>query len=184
MKIILARNSPRRKELLEKSGLTFSVIPSTVEENISKSLPPVEYAKTLALIKAQDVFSKYNNIVIGADTIVVFDGKIIVKPSSEEDAFNTLKMLSGKTHQVITGYAVLSNNLTINDYSVTEVTFNELSSALICDYIKNAKPLDKAGSYGIQDGYPLVKYYEGDYDNIVGLPTSKILEILRSLYET
>ncbi len=184
MKIILASNSPRRKELLEKSGLTFSVIPSSVEENISKSLPPVEYAKTLALIKAQDVFSKRNGIVIGADTIVVFNDKIIGKPTSEQDAFNTLKMLSGKTHQVITGYAVLSKNATINDYCLTEVTFNELSNELICDYIKNAKPLDKAGSYGIQDGYPLVKCYNGDYDNIVGLPTSKILEILRSLYET
>ncbi len=179
MKIILASNSPRRKELLEKSGVTFTVIPSNVEENISKNLPPIEYAKTLALIKANDVFSKHNNIVIGADTIVVYNNRIIGKPTDENDAFNTLKMLSGKTHQVITGYALLCKDTIINDYSLTEVTFNNLTDELINDYIKNCNPLDKAGSYGIQDGYPLVKSYSGDYDNIVGLPTSKILELLR-----
>lgn len=179
MKIILASNSPRRKDLLTKAGLEFIVIPSTEDENIDKNLPPIQYAETLSYIKAKSVFDKHKNIVIGADTIVVFDNKIIGKPKDEQDAFLTLKKLSNSTHKVITAYTILSENKKITSSEITSVTFNNLSDDLIIDYIKNIKPFDKAGSYGIQDGYPLVKGYDGDYDNIVGLPTKKIIKLLK-----
>ena len=179
MKIILASNSPRRKELLTKAGVDFTVIPSTEDENINKNLPPIKYAETLSYLKAKSVFDKHKNIVIGADTIVVFNDKIIGKPKDEKDAFLTLKSLSNNTHKVITAYTIISQNKLITDHEVTKVTFNNLSDNLIIDYIKKIKPYDKAGSYGIQDGYPLVKSYDGDYDNIVGLPTQKIINLLK-----
>lgn len=179
MKIILASNSPRRRQLLSDAGLDFTVIPSLEEENIDKSLPPIRYAETLSYIKAKSVFDIHKNIVIGADTIVVFDNKIIGKPKDEKDAFLTLKKLSNNTHKVITAYTIISENKKITSYEITNVTFNDLSDELIIDYIKKIKPFDKAGSYGIQDGYPLVKSYDGDYDNIVGLPTKKIIELLK-----
>ncbi len=179
MNIILASNSPRRKELLTKAGLKFSVIPSTEDENIDKNLPPIKYAETLSYLKAKSVFEKHKNIVIGADTIVVLDNKIIGKPKDEKDAYLILKSLSNNTHKVITAYTIISENKVITSHEVTFVNFNLLSDDLIIDYIKKIKPYDKAGSYGIQDGYPLVKSYDGDYDNIVGLPTKKIIELLK-----
>ncbi len=181
MKIILASNSPRRKQLLSEQGVEFSVIPSTESENIDTNLPPIKYAETLSYLKAKSVYEKHKNIVIGADTIVVFNDKIIGKPKNEQDAIATLKQLSNNTHQVITAYTIISENYLITDHEVTYVTFNNLSDSLILDYVKNKKPFDKAGSYGIQDGYPLVKSYQGDYDNIVGLPTKKIINLLKVL---
>ena len=97
------------------------------------------------------------------------------KPKSEEDAFNTLKLLSNKTHEVITGFAIISKDFKYVSHEITKVTFNNLTDKLILDYIKTGSPLDKAGSYGIQDGYNLVKEIVGDYENVVGLPTNKIL---------
>ncbi len=179
MKLILASNSPRRQQLLKDAGLDFIVIPSTESENIDKNLPPTSYAETLSYLKAKNVFDKHKNVVIGADTIVVFNGEILGKPKDEQDAFLTLKKLSNNTHQVITAYTIISERKRLTSYEITSVTFNDLSNDLIIDYIKKVKPFDKAGSYGIQDGYPLVKSYDGDYDNIVGLPTKKIIDLLK-----
>ncbi len=180
MEIILASNSPRRKQLLLNAGLKFKVVPSDCDERIDFYSSQEEYAKNLSYLKAKNVFLKnQNSVVIGADTIVVFNNQIIGKPTHKDDAFKTLKMLSGSTHKVITGYTIMSKNKVISNYEVTFVTFNDLTDHLINSYINDKNPLDKAGSYGIQDGYPLVKNYVGDYNNVIGLPVDKILQHLK-----
>ncbi len=178
MNIILASNSPRRKQLLKTILSNFTVIPSDYEEDKSLDLPPEKYAELLAYNKAKSVFDKCGNIVIGADTIVVLGTKILGKPQNEEDAVKMLKSLSGKTHEVITGYAVISKDKTVKGFETTLVTFNVLSDELIKNYVKTGSPLDKAGAYGIQDGVLLVKQIQGDYNNVVGLPIDAINKIL------
>ncbi len=182
MKLILASNSPRRKELLSEFGFKFDIIASDFNEN-GAFLTPAQTVKSFAYGKAKSVKEKISCdcVVLGADTVVVLDGVILGKPKDEADAFNTLKSLSGKTHSVLTGYAILSNEVTIIDYSETLVTFNELSDELISDYVKTKLPLDKAGSYGIQDGFNLVKRYEGSFNNVVGLPVEIIEKKLKSI---
>jgi septum formation protein len=113
--------------------------------------------------------------------IVYLDGLILGKPKDKQDAINTLKLLSGKTHIVCTGYAIISKNKKVISSEKTFVTFNELSNELILDYVNSGLCMDKAGSYGIQDGYPLVKEIKGDYQNVVGLPINKIKGILNEL---
>ncbi len=179
--IILASNSPRRKELLTKAKIKFKVIVSNVDESVLLDLPAHELAKKLSYDKAKAVYDLHGGIVIGADTIVFLDGKILGKPKDEKDAKNTLLKLSNKTHSVITGYTIISKNKTICDYEETKVVFNKLSEELINSYVETGLPLDKAGSYGIQDGFNLVKEIVGDYDNVVGLPTSKIVKELMEL---
>jgi septum formation protein len=181
MELILASNSPRRKQILTENGFNFTVIPSSVNEpeNIDKS--PDKYAEFLAELKATDVFNKNSGVVLGADTIVYLDGLILGKPKDKEDAIKTLKLLSNKTHVVCTGYAIISENKKVISSEKTYVTFNELSNELILDYVNSGLCMDKAGSYGIQDGYPLVKEIKGDYQNVVGLPINKIKGILKEL---
>ena len=172
MKLILASGSPRRKELLKENGFFFTVIPSGFSET-NLLLSPVLTAKSNALGKAKDVFSMLcddNIVVLGADTIVVLDGKILGKPTDSNHAKQMLKALSGKTHQVITAYALISKAETICEYEITDVTFNKLSDGQIEEYVKTGSPLDKAGAYGIQDGFNLVKEINGSYNNVVGLP--------------
>ncbi len=178
MDVILASASPRRKRLLEERGLKVTVIPPNVNEDVTSGITPENYCKNLAVLKAKSVYKGDGKTVIGADTIVCLDGEIIKKPNSVNDAYNVLKKLSNKTHKVITGYCVIKNGKVISNYLETLVTFNQLSDELICDYISSGSPFDKAGGYGIQDGYPLVKSIVGDFNNVVGLPIDKILEIL------
>lgn len=181
MNIILASNSPRRKELLEKAKINFKVIPSNLDEDVSDYSSPQDLAKRLSFIKAKLVYDKHEGIVLGADTIVCLDNEILGKPKDITDAKKTLLKLSNKTHSVITGYTIISKNKTICDYEETKVVFNDLSNDLIDSYLKTGLPLDKAGSYGIQDGFNLVKEIDGDYDNVVGLPINKIVKILMEL---
>ena len=181
MELILASNSPRRKQILTESGFDFTVIPSNVNEPENTDKQPDKYAEYLAELKATDVFNKNGNVVLGADTIVYIDDLILGKPKDKQDAINTLKLLSGKTHIVCTGFAIISSDKKIIDSDKTYVTFNDLSNALITDYVNSGLCMDKAGSYGIQDGYPLVKEIKGDYQNVVGLPISKIKGILKEL---
>ncbi|MBO7214596.1 MAG: septum formation protein Maf [Clostridia bacterium] len=181
MNIILASNSPRRRELLAENGVKFSVVPSSFIEEENSGLPPEKYVEFLALGKAKAVFEKTGGVVIGADTIVVLNGEILGKPKDENDARAMLKKLSSNSHEVITGYAVITSEKTINSHETTLVTFNNLSDSLIESYVATGSPLDKAGGYGIQDGFPLVSKIEGNYDNVVGLPTAKILQILTEL---
>lgn len=183
MKLILASNSPRRKELLQKAGFQFDIIPSTEDEVANKLLPPDKYTESLAYLKALSVYNKHGNVVLGADTVVYYNGEYLGKPKSKTDAELTLKKLSGKTHLVTTGYAIISKEKTVKGSVTTTVTFNNLSSELITEYLNSNLWQGKAGSYGIQDGFNLVKNINGDYDNVVGLPIKVITEILREYYE-
>ena len=183
--LILASGSPRRKELLETAGLDFKVIVADVDERIPDGATPQEAVKALALQKAQAVAKDYEkSIVIGADTVVVCDGEILGKPKNEDDAFNMLRSLSGRTHSVCTGVALINDTEIRNFCEVTEVEFYNLSDDEIKAYIKTGEPMDKAGAYGIQGkGCVLVKQIVGDYFNVVGLPVSKVYRELSDLNE-
>lgn len=179
--IILASASPRRRELLSRIVPQFKVIPAVGQECADKNLPPEEYVLKLAGQKCDEVFaSNPNCLVIGCDTVVVFNGKILGKPKDRQDAIDTLTALSGKTHQVITGVCVRNRILRICRADVTCVTFNVLSDSFIQAYVDGGSPMDKAGSYGIQDG-GIVKEYNGSYTNVVGLPLELLKQILSSV---
>lgn len=184
MKLILASNSPRRKELLEKSGFLFDIISSDYEEQ-PFSNDPILTARTFAEGKAKDVFNKLSDkseiVVLGADTVVYCDGKILGKPTDAEEARKTLKSLSGKTHEVATGYSIISAKNCASGVVVTKVTFNNLTEEVIEEYIKSGLYKGKAGSYGIQDGFPLVEKYEGSLSNVIGLPIEEVAPILKKL---
>ena len=183
MKIILASNSPRRKDLLKEHNIDFIVIPSKVDEVIDSRLDVYQNVKRLALSKGLDVFKEHNDsLVIAADTIVVYNGEILGKPKDELDAFRMLKLLSGKVHEVITGIAVLYHDKVINECEISKVKFKEISEEDIFDYIQTKEPMDKAGGYAIQGiGSKFIEYFDGDYDNIVGLPMKLLLEKLSSI---
>lgn len=181
-KIILASSSPRRRDLLKKTELVFKIIPSPYVEDHTRTDFSYEFIQNLAANKALAVvpLADEPSLIIGADTVVVIDNKILGKPKDEEDAFKTLRMLSGRTHIVVTGIAVVNTetNELKTSASTSKVTFEELTDEQIRYYINNYKPLDKAGSYGIQempDGY--IKSYTGRLDNIIGLD----VEMLKSM---
>lgn len=175
-KLILASASPRRKQLLAKAGYEFDVIVSDKEGKIDSITPPDKFAVRCAINKGEDVFSKTEGdvVVLSADTVVALDGRIFGKPEDKADAERMLRLLSGKTHEVITGYAVLSKNMRETGKVITKVTFNDLSEEVLNAYLQSGLWQGKAGAYGIQDGHPLVKEYDGDYDNVVGLPITAI----------
>ncbi len=183
-KIILASSSPRRESILKSIKLDFDVIPSEYAEPHNQTAFSYEFVENLAYNKALDVAKKYrdNKIVIGADTIVVIDNKILGKPKDYKDAFRMLKELSGRTHFVVTGVAVInSEDLSYKTQSeTTYVTFKKLTDKQIEDYIKDYKPYDKAGSYGIQElpeGF--IEKVEGELDNVIGLPSKLLVELLK-----
>ncbi len=187
MNIILASNSPRRREILENTKVRFSVKGSHINEIIKDNESPEETVMRLAYEKALDI-SKDNKdaLVIGADTIVVINDTILGKPKDEQEAYDMIKLLSGKTHYVITGFALINLSLDkkVIDHQISKVTFKELSNDCIKDYIQTKESLDKAGAYGIQGyGALLVNNIEGDYFNIVGLPISKISDCLKDHFD-
>lgn len=187
MNIILASNSPRRREILENAKVRFSVKGSHINEIIKDNESPEETVMRLAYEKALDI-SKDNKdaLVIGADTIVVINDTILGKPKDEQEAYDMIKLLSGKTHYVITGFALINLSLDkkVIDHQISKVTFKELSNDCIKDYIQTKESLDKAGAYGIQGyGALLVNNIEGDYFNIVGLPISKISDCLKDHFD-
>lgn len=179
-KIILASSSPRRRNILEKMGLEFEVIPSDFEENLENFDFTYEKIEELAYLKAKSVLDKLSfslfpfpsSLIIGADTVVVLNNKILAKPQNEAEAFEMLRMLSGNKHSVVTSICVI-DSLTLSKkiLSTTSfVEFNNLSEDLIKNYIKEYKPFDKAGSYGIQElpeGF--IAHVEGSFENIIGL---------------
>lgn len=183
MNIILASGSPRRKEILENTNLKFSVITSDIDERIFENEEPIQLVLRLAFEKCMSVAQNNpSDLVIGADTIVVLDNEILGKPKNEEEAFNTLSKLSNREHQVITGMSIvnLENEKKLVDYAISNVKFKKLTDQDIKDYISTKECLDKAGSYGIQGyGALLVEKIKGDYFNIVGLPISKLSDILK-----
>lgn len=183
MKVILASASPRRKQILENTKLQFSIEKSNINEVFFENETPENMVTRLAYEKAFDV-AKYNQdkLVIGADTIVVLEDKVLGKPKDEQEAYDMIKNLSNKTHKVITGISLinLSINKIVKDYVVSYVTFKNLSEDSIKDYISTKESLDKAGAYGIQGyGALLVDHIQGDYFNIVGLPISKLSDLLK-----
>ena len=186
MKLVLASNSPRRKEILSEYGFDFTVVKSGYEENESIKNARV-LVKTFALKKAEYVFNalseeeKSETAVLGADTVVVLKGKILGKPKDNREAKLMLKNLSGKKHGVFTGFAVVSAREVFSGVAETKVVFNRLSDKLIDEYVAMGSPLDKAGAYGIQDGFPLVKRYVGSLNNVIGLPIEEIFPILKNL---
>ena len=182
-KIILGSSSPRRSDILKKLKLDFEIIPSDYVEPHDRTDFSYDYVESLAYNKALDVAKRISEdaIVIGADTIVVIDNKILGKPKDKKDAYQMLKSLSGKTHFVVTGLAVVESKTLKSEVKTdtTYVTFNELTNEQIDYYIQNFKPFDKAGSYGIQelpDGY--VKEVKGSLDNVIGLPSELLLKML------
>lgn len=183
MEYVLASASPRRKELLSQVLQKFEVVPSDADEKVNISLFPEQMACALAEKKCDGVFAlNPYKTVIGCDTIVVFGGEVLGKPKDRDDAVNTLKKLSGKTHFVVTGLCVRSPFKKLVGFDKTEVKFNILSDEFIKNYVDGGSPMDKAGSYGIQDE-GVVKEYFGSYTNVVGLPvnlTKKLLDGVRA----
>jgi septum formation protein len=176
--LVLASRSPRRQSLLRLLGLEFEVRQSGVEEEIEQGKMPPEIVLDLAERKARDVGRSYDNaIVIGADTIVVLNGDILGKPADAGDAVRMLKMLSGRTHEVYTGFALHDkpSGAVMAEYENTAVTFRILSSDEIDAYIMSGSPMDKAGAYGIQDdfGAVFVERIDGCFYNVVGFPLTK-----------
>lgn len=185
MQFVLASASPRRKELLSYILTNFEVVPSLTEEEVNLSLFPEQMACALAERKCDEVFkANRQKTVIGCDTIVVYNGEVLGKPKNRADAVATLKKLSGKTHMVITGVCVQNRFKKAVNFEATEVKFNILSDGFIEKYVQGGSPMDKAGSYGIQDE-GVVKEYFGSYTNVMGLPvtlTKKMIEeVLKEL---
>lgn len=179
-KLILASASPRRKELLETIGLNFLVVAPDIDEKLVK----IEDIENLALEKALDVAKKivFPAIIIGSDTIVSINNKILGKPVDRRDAFNMLKMLSGKTHRVISAIAVYDTETekTVKTSVKSDVTFRKLNDEEIQNYINTGEPMDKAGAYAIQGrASAFVKSINGCYTNIVGISVYKTTEILK-----
>lgn len=200
MDIILASASPRRKELLTQIGAEFQVITSDVEETITKSIPS-EVVMELALQKSMDVANKFqaqnktendfsSSLVIGADTIVAIDNTILGKPKDKDEAFQMIKSIEGRIHQVYTGVAIIETSaiptLPPSELAVffdaTDVEVYPMTNTQIEEYINTNEPYDKAGAYGIQGLFgKFVKGIKGDYNNVVGLPVAKIYQELKRL---
>lgn len=181
MQYVLASASPRRRELLKEIVRDFEIEPSEVEEKVNLSLFPEQMACALAEAKCDDVYSKNRTkTVIACDTIVVFGGEVLGKPKDRADAISTLKKLSGKTHFVITGVCVKNVFKKVVDFDRTEVRFNDLSDDFISNYVDGGSPMDKAGSYGIQDD-GVVKEYFGSYTNVVGLPVTLVRKMIEEV---
>jgi septum formation protein len=181
-KIILASKSPRRRYLLKQAGLEFSVIPSKFDEDSVAFSTPETYVRVLAEGKARDISAQYpDSWVIAADTIVFIDNTVLGKPGSRPAAFTMLNRLSGKTHQVLTGYCIRcrAKDRFFSETIKTDVSFKNLTQQEIDWYIDSGEPFDKAGAYAVQGiGTFLVKRINGSYTNVVGLPVCEVLEFL------
>ena len=185
MDIILASQSPRRRELLERMGVgDFRIVTPDIDEHMDRDLPPQELVGRISLEKALAVQAQEGNtpIIIAADTVVALDGAVLGKPADELEAFKMLSTLSGCRHQVYTGMTVLRGEEKHTISEETTVTFRELSSEEIHRYIATGEPMDKAGAYGIQGyGALLVEGIQGDYYNVMGLPVCRLGLLLRQL---
>ena len=182
MTMILASASPRRKELLEKFGVPFVIRVADIDETMDSSKAPFDEVARVSRLKALAVERAPEDVVIAADTIVVCDGQILGKPRNEEDAFRILSLLSGRSHEVMTGMTVLRGEEIITHTEVTKIHFRRLHPEEIRAYIATSEPMDKAGAYGIQGGAALfADGMDGDYYNVMGLPVCRLGMILRRL---
>ena len=179
--IILASASPRRSELMTLAGFRFDVICADIDEIVPEKALPQEVVMSLALQKAQAVAKDHRkSAVVGSDTVVALDGKILGKPHSESEAAEMLRSLSGRIHKVYTGVAIVCGEKVTSFFEETEVEFYPLTDQEILDYVATGEPMDKAGAYGIQGrGAVLVKRINGDYFNVMGLPISKVYRELK-----
>ena len=181
--IVLASGSPRRKEILEKTGLSFTVDPSNYEEDMNQDLEPKELVKVLSLGKAKDVAKRHKNaVIIGADLIISFKGNVLGKPQTKEKAIEMLTQLSGNTHSAISGFTIIDTETgkVVSDALETKIRFKELTQEEIKKYVDTGEPLDKAGAYAIQGkGKEFIKNIKGDYYNVMGLPLDSIITKLK-----
>ena len=184
MNVILASQSPRRKELMGLFKRPFTVRVADVDETIEENEPAAQAVARLSRLKALAIPREADEVIVAADTVVVCDAEILGKPADEADAFRMLKMLSGRRHQVMTGVTVLYGEKLRSHTEVTDIYFRELSDREILDYIATGEPMDKAGSYGIQGGAALfAEKISGDYFNVVGLPVCRLGQLLREVLE-
>ena len=182
MSIILASNSPRRRELLAQIGIRdFQILSPDVDEAVEPGLSPARMVEALSLRKAQAAAGRAGaeDLIIAADTVVALDGRVLGKPRDQEEAFAMLSALSGREHRVYTGVTVLRGGQAATEHEETAVAFRALSPEEIRDYIATGEPMDKAGAYGIQGvGALLVQGIRGDYCNVVGLPLFRLGRML------
>ena len=182
MSLILASASPRRKELLEKFGIPFEIRVADIDETMDSSKLPYEEVGRVSRLKALAVPHSEDDVIIAADTIVVCENKVLGKPRSAEDAKATLRLLSGRDHQVMTGCTVLRGEKAVTFTEVTDLHFRTLRESEIEKYVQSGEPMDKAGSYGIQGGAALFcEKLSGDYYNVMGLPVCRLGEVLREM---
>lgn len=183
MNLLLASNSPRRKELLTQLGYQFDIVKIDVDESYPSDLKPHEIAEYVSAKKAKAFDVNENEILLTSDTIVALDQKILLKPKDENEAFEMIKSLSGKVHQVYTAFTLKAVDSEISKTSKTDVEFSEISDEEIKFYIKTYKPFDKAGSYGIQEwlGMTKIKKISGSFYSVMGLPVDLVYEELKKL---
>ncbi|MFZ3339572.1 MAG: Maf family protein [Terriglobales bacterium] len=179
--LVLASASPRRHELLSNAHISFEVHPAHINEDPLPNEPAKDYAERLAREKAEAISQQYpNNPVLGADTVVVIDNQILGKPVDPSDAARMLRLLSGRTHQAITGVCIAINGQHTVASATTSVTMTEISEQEIADYVSTGEPMDKAGAYAIQGiASRWIPRIEGDYSNVVGLPVGLVYRMLR-----
>ena len=192
MRIILASNSPRRKELLHQIFEKFEIIKSNFDESTIKEKEPKKLVQILSLKKAEEVFNRIQNeeselLVIGGDTLVYFDNEILGKPKDKKDAFNTLKKLQGNKNEVYSAFTIIlkKNNKITKETHLTKntVTMKAMSDEEIEQYIKTGEPMDKAGSYAVQGiGSKFIEKIEGSYSSVVGIDTEKLKEIIKGRF--
>ena len=183
MNLLLASNSPRRKELLTQLGYQFDIVKIDVDESYPSDLKPDEIAEYVSAKKAKAFDVNENELLLTSDTIVALDQKILLKPKDENEAFEMIKSLSGKVHQVYTAFTLKTVDSEISKTSKTDVEFSEISDEEIKFYIKTYKPFDKAGSYGIQEwlGMTKIKSISGSFYSVMGLPVDLVYEELKKL---
>lgn len=178
--LILASASPRRREILQNAGILFSVRVANVEERRGESESPVDYVTRLAREKATAVRHSFDEWVLGADTTVVVDEYVLEKPSTPDDAAAMLRKLAGRAHEVITGFCLISPEAVVTSHETTRVHFLPLTENEIQDYVASGEPFDKAGGYAIQGlASKFISRVEGCYFNVVGLPVSRVYQLLR-----
>lgn len=182
-KFILASQSPRRQQLLEFLQIEFDVISSDVEEIVEEGIPFEQVVMDLAELKAAHIANRYpESTVLGFDTLVILDDQALGKPKNREEAFHMLQMLSGRTHTVLTGCAVVDQQDVHKFYDQADVTFNQLTEDEINEYLDTNEPFDKAGAYGIQGyGARYIRNVNGDFYTVMGLPIQKLYKLLRGL---
>ena len=183
--LVLASQSPRRREILRQAGIPFTVRAADVDESVLAGESPADYVQRLAAAKAYAIEAAEGEIVLGADTTVVIDGQILAKPADAAEARRMLGLLSGRRHEVLTGICLRNGEAAIRDCVTTSVLFATISGAEIDEYVASGEPMDKAGAYAIQGlASKFVARIEGDYFNVMGLPVALLYRRLREVHST